>query len=302
MPKKPAVITIITLCFLFAPMAIIMQAAVFTNTPVIGPYNIFQKLAATDWMVIFIYSISAAAVYSVKKWGWYVYIICAAALVSYNTIVFILRPQYSVFIMILFNLALFSVAGIFFRRTVIAPYFNPVLRWWQQPSRFRINLSMQVGDGIGGKPSTCDIIDISASGAFAVSPEPLKQNVNYHLVIKCLRHTASLQGQVVRAASFHGRQGYGIRFLEHNVAVRKELETMFRDLKRAGLLSLERVSYKDPVLSRSPAPRYRPHIDTLIALPAGEYIANVVDISRGGCLLAAENGFCPPLDQTCMIT
>ena len=145
MPRKPFLIVVIAACFLISPIFIILQVSLYTLTPVIGYNNIFAKLSLHDGLILCLYPVCAAAVIFVKKWGWYVYVAAALCLVADNIVVFALRPRYHPLALIAYNLILVAAAGVFFRRAVIAPYFNPSLRWWEQPRRYVIRVFLEVG-------------------------------------------------------------------------------------------------------------------------------------------------------------
>ena len=143
-PRKPLIIILISLCFFISPVFILLQASILTLTPVIGPYNIFSKLSPHDVFILCLYPLCAAAVFSVRRWGWYVFLAASVYLVAANIITFALRPHYHVLSLIIYNLILTVAAGIFFRRDVIAPYFNPPLRWWEQPKRFGVDMFFEI--------------------------------------------------------------------------------------------------------------------------------------------------------------
>ncbi len=179
MRRKPIIIIIIALCFLISPFFIIMQVSILTNTPVIGPYNIAAKLAPHDWIILAVYIVCAVSVFSVRKWGWYAFILSSLYLIGSNLTVFFQRPRYGVAAMILYNLVLVITAGVFFRRAVIAPYFNPRIRWWEQAPRLRINICAEIGPAM----TPAEIFDVSASGAFIAGPENLVLGASYAVTL-----------------------------------------------------------------------------------------------------------------------
>jgi len=110
-----------------------------------GPSNTLDQFRdIEEWLVSgetgggLVYPLGALAVFSVKRWGWYLFLGCSAILIGYNLFVFILSPRYNILLLVLFNLALSVVAGVLFRKHVIAPYFNPRLRWWATEPRYKI--------------------------------------------------------------------------------------------------------------------------------------------------------------------
>jgi hypothetical protein len=291
MPRKPFLIVLMAGCFFVSPFFIILQASLFTLTPVIGPYNIFAKLSPHDLIVLILYPVCAAAIFLVRKWSWYVYILAAVCLAADNVVVFLLRPQYHVLALIFYNLVLAIAAGIFFRRAVIAPYFNPGLRWWEQPVRFGLGLYLTI-TGQDGRPVQANIVDISATGVFAVCLERLSEEAGFAVTLHALGHTIHTHVRVRRRVPHELTTGYGLQF-EHRDATQKiALETLLGDLRRAGLVNRERqrlVADKTPT-----APRFRLNAGARIETPLGALAVVVIDLSRTGCLLglppAAESG------------
>jgi hypothetical protein len=62
------------------------------------------------------------------------------------------------------------------QKHVMAPYFNPELRWWDRDDRLAVNLGVQ----IRLKYSTlqCSILDISAGGCFVETNEEVVPGVS----------------------------------------------------------------------------------------------------------------------------
>ena len=135
MPKRPLIITIFVVCYLLSPFAILIQASMISNIPLFGPFNIFNRLFFTDIIILFIYPICAFALYSVRKCGWYIFLGSSIALIAHNTIVYLLNPLYNLAILVTFNIALAVVAGIFFRKHIIAITFGaliPKMNLWKK--------------------------------------------------------------------------------------------------------------------------------------------------------------------------
>ena len=99
---------------------------------------------------------------------------------------YILNPRYNLFILILFNVILAIVAGIFFRKHIIAPYFNPRLRWWEAEPRYKIDIHAEIITGNAGL--TGEILDISQSGFFMSLAQDITIGKTYTFNLKCMKH------------------------------------------------------------------------------------------------------------------
>lgn len=282
MPQRPLAIVLIALCYIFSPLSIIVFSSVFTNTPVIGPYTIFSKFAFSDWLVLCMYVISAVSVFLVRAWGWYVFMLASASLVGYNVVVFFLRPQYSLLLPLIFNVTLVFVAGIFFRRAVIAPFFNPCIRWWEQATRYEIGIRamLEVDGGI----QTVPIVDISESGIFIMDTAALRMGAEYPITMVCMRHTVSVTARVMRQSERDGLSGYGLMFMRMSSGQRQGIRKMLHDLKKAETLNKERRHVKRGRQSPD-MPRYLLNTMVMRNDSSGKAPAVLLDLSRKGCLM-----------------
>jgi c-di-GMP-binding flagellar brake protein YcgR len=285
-PRKPLVIVLVAACFLLSPALIVLQASIFTLTPVIGPYNIFAKLSVHDLVILALYPVCAAAVFFVRRWGWYVYVSAVACLVADNVVVFLLRPQYHLIALVGYDLVLAVAAGIFFRRSVIAPYFNPGLRWWEQPARFGLGIYLSIA-GRDGRTIQADIVDISETGAFAVCLEGLPADAELAVELHALGHRILTRARVRRRVPHNGTIGYGLQFARPDRVQAIALRALLRDFRRAGLLKRARERPGMPVRT---APRFLVNAGAEIAAGDRTAPAVLLDLSRTGCLLGLPGG------------
>ena len=95
MPRRPLIITLITFCYFVSPIVILFHGAIINRVPLLGLNNIFARLYFADWIVLAAYPVCAIAIYSVKKWSWYLFLACSLYLILYNFIVYFLNPRYN---------------------------------------------------------------------------------------------------------------------------------------------------------------------------------------------------------------
>jgi hypothetical protein len=296
MPRRPIIITIITICYLLSPAAIIVQGSVMNRIPIFGPYSIFTRLFITDIIILFLYPLSAAALYSVKKWGWYLFLGCVLTLIGYNIFVYFHNPRYSLSVLIIFNVVLAVVAGIFFRKHVIAPYFNPRLRWWESKPRFKIDIHADIM--LDGRVLSGDILDLSDSGFFMTFDGPLSIGKVYSFNLKCLKRSVNVSGKVMRKSTENeGVRGFGIMFFRLAESGKRGITDIIKDLEKGGLRDFSRkptdASGKGTVAEPEPLPRERA---TRYLLTHEAYLSDgsetvmcrLIDLSAEGCLITAD--------------
>jgi hypothetical protein len=141
----------------------------------------------------------------------------------------------SLFGVIIFNLLLFAAAGFFFRKHIIAPYFNPRLRWWEQASRYDIELGVSLE--YGGTYEIGYLEDISIGGCFIRISESITVGTMYPLKLSLGNEmSTSVRGVVMRAvADDCSLPGYGVMFKNLTEVEKEGLENMLSGLRRLGL-------------------------------------------------------------------
>jgi hypothetical protein len=292
LPKKPFTIVLFSIIYFLSPAFILAQAAIMANLPLIGRISIVQRLAPLDWAVLALYLACAASIFSVKRWGWYAFMLASLALVADNAYVAFLRhDRYGVFLVLAYDLVLTLAAGFFFRRKVIAPYFNPRMRWWETQPRYQALSYLLLGSG--ESRFSANIVDISASGCFILSDRELRVGEVLPAEIHCFGEDIALDVHVVRAADYHGSRGYGLMFVKAGEISSRALAGLTRRLHKAGL-SHPRWEGSGGQKGGT-AVRYGTENEASIEVGGKAYWASLVDLSRKGCLLMANCD--PPLGE-----
>lgn len=296
MPRRPLIITLIVICYLLAPAAVIIQASIINRIPILGPHNIFTRLFFTDYIILSVYPIGAFALYSVKRWGWYLFLGCSLILIVYNIVAYLFNPRYNLFLLLLFNVLLALVAGIFFRKHIIAPYFNPRLRWWETEPRFKIEIKAEII--MNSTKLSGEILDISNSGCFIELDQYIKIGKIYNISIKCMHHFTEVKGKVMRKSSSKEEYtGYGLMYVNMTPVEKSSINTIIEDLEKAHLRNYARdiemalakgIETKPSSGLKKTAPRYRVN-HTVVLTKEGKTIqCPLVDISRNGCFITTR--------------
>ncbi len=295
MPRRPLIISIIVICYVLSPVSSILLGSIINRIPIFGAHNIFTRLPITDILILFVYPISAAAIYSIKKWGWYLFLACSLILISYNIFVYNLSPRYSFLILIVLNVILAIVAGIFFRKHIIAPYFNPRLRWWETEPRYKIEIHAEI---ISGKNAlTGEILDISNSGFFMSLDQDLTVGRIYNFNLKCLKCSVEVNGKVMRKASRKEElNGYGVMFVKLTDAEKMGINALIKDLEKGGARDFSRggegavpagSEAAELTHQRKTAARYKLLHEAILTGEKENIQCKIVNISKDGCFVTA---------------
>jgi hypothetical protein len=311
-PKRPLIITVISLCYLIAPAAIIIQGSFVSRIPLFGPHNIFTRLYYTDIIILCLYPVCSIGLYSVRKWGWWVFLGSSGALIVYNVVVYLISPMYNIVLLIMFNVGLAVVAGIFFRKHIIAPYFNPRLRWWESDPRYRLDIAAYIT--VGDKHIEGEVMDISESGCLIALDKTLVLGNIYTISMRCVGHRIDLKGKAMRRSSTgEGSSRYGMMFVKREKDQKRHLDALIRDLERGGIRDRLREEKTGLALSsekrtmtrfQKTAPRYTLHHFAAVKDGTNSAQCAISDLSKRGCFLRSDRrltiGGIYPLKITCM--
>jgi Tfp pilus assembly protein PilZ len=122
---------------------------------------------------------------------------------------------------------------------VRVPYFSPKIAWWESDPRYKISVPSQM---------TCsdhfyrgDIMDISASGCFIKTKDPLKVDQLIQIKFSLFDHKFECNGRVVwrTESGVTHPKGVGVRFVGLEKSVHIDLRNTVKKLR-----SLSR-KYKD---------------------------------------------------------
>lgn len=231
MKKRPWEIILISVIYILAPIGNILQAMFINHSS----FNeLIQHLKVIDWVILLSYPVIGILVFTVKKWGWYLFIAFSFILIILNVIGYIRNMNYSFVMLIIFNVLIIGITALFFSKHVMSPYFNPRVRWWEVPARFKLNLTATLHSDQTIIES--QILDISQSGCFVSTTTPLDIGANIWLEIKFSNKEVDCFGRVVRIASKkEDKNGYGIMFLSVGKDSRNLLNSLIKTMHKMGV-------------------------------------------------------------------
>lgn len=233
--KRPVSILIFSGIMIVTPVLTILINAYMNILPLWGPGNIFSRMTVTDIIILFVYPVAAVSIYTVKKAGWWIFIVSAAVIFIYNIIAYVSNPMVSLMGVLVFNLAIFFAAGFFFRKHIIAPYFNPRLRWWEQASRYDIDLGVTLEYSDSYELGYLE--DISLGGCFIRISEKVKIGHIYPLKVSLGNAMSiSIKGKIMRTVTDDcSLPGYGVMFSNLTQTEKSGLENMMKGLYKLGI-------------------------------------------------------------------
>lgn len=233
--KRPVSILVFSIIMLLTPFVTILVNAYMNILPLWGPGSIFSRMVLSDILILFVYPVSAVSIYLVSKAGWWTFIASAACIFAYNIAAYISNPMISIIGVLIFNLLLFVAAGFFFRKHTIAPYFNPRLRWWEQASRYDIDLgvSLEYSDSY----ELGYLEDISMGGCFIRISENITIGNTYPLKLSLGNEmSVSIRGRIMRTVSDDcSLPGYGVMFSNLSDTEKDGLSNMITGLYKLGI-------------------------------------------------------------------
>jgi hypothetical protein len=287
MVKRPFTIILISLIYLFSPVFVILQAAVVNRVPVVGYHSVFSLLLVSDIVVLCLYLVCAVSVFLVKKWGWYAFICSSVYLITYNFISLAINPHNSFLLMIGYDLILTMIAFVFFRKNLIAPFFNPKLRWWETEPRYMIGIFLEIK--IAGKIVRAEIADLSESGCFIIHTEGPEVGKSYNGVVSCMGVLVSVVAWVVRKSK-HGdaEHGYGIAFTAMDKMGKHGLDRIIAKLRMTKLIKSKRCPPESLEKCINAAPRYMVRTMLSIKNESGDIECALLNLSKNGCLIQSD--------------
>jgi hypothetical protein len=277
MPKKPLTIRLLFAVYLISPLVILLSNAWINMIPLTGPSGILLRLQPSDWAILFLYTVNAVAVFTVRRAGWWVFLCSSLILIAYNVWGYVKNPLQPFPTLLLYNALLFLGAALLFRREVIAPYFNPRIRWWEADPRYKMDFHALLHLV---PPVTAPVRDISAGGCFLSLSQDPPPGVDIPLDLKLPRMHLRLTARAVRKSAAP-LAGWGLRFTEIKDSERRGLRIL--------LDRLERLSggggYTE---EKRDKPRIRLSRWVCRQEDLDRYCARLIDISRTGCCIVHD--------------
>lgn len=228
---RPLEIYLVSGAYLLFPLFFLGTNAVLFGLTIQGPMSVFHFISPGSILLLILFPAMALVIYQVRMWSWWVTLLFWFGLL-FHTGVMIFENSFNQFSLIYLvrNTSILLATVLILRKNVRAPYFNPRLRWWDVPDRFRVTIDTEINYGLD-KTTTGEIGDISEKGCFLLSEDfrsfPLKVRVRFELN----KNHFDLECKIVRLDEKLG--GVGVWFLT-NFQESKTLKESIKWLRAAG--------------------------------------------------------------------
>lgn len=186
----------------------------------------------------------------VKKWGFFLCIVAASANWVFSWFIFRFEelgipiktaPELNPFQpSALINLVFFIPVLIILQKDIMAPFFNPRLKWWEQHKRVKASLTIEAR--IAGKSAEYQTFDLSTQGLFLATPDASTLSIG-DLFAGSIRLEGSgeklpISCRVVWISQGGGHYpaGIGCTFVDQKPSEAKILKKYIRDLIEEGQL------------------------------------------------------------------
>lgn len=238
MKQRPLFIRILAYLYFFSPLFILAEIMLLYD---IGFKRIFLLPYMFTWHTITIMLITPLvgyAIWSVKKWGYYVLIAHSVLLLVNNIFLYFQKltttPLWAI---VVFNLLILGVIIAFVRKEVYAPYFNPQIRWWEQARRYyyngmRVLVKRLYSDDILFEAKS---FDLSETGIFVATGKNVSagEKFSFEMVLK---NSSILyaDGEVMwvnRKKKGEIPAGFGCRFIKEDPLLRKRIRYHLKDIE-----------------------------------------------------------------------
>jgi len=234
MRKRPWEIPVLTVLYLLAPVmnlgyTCVVRGYALTDIPAMA-----LSLRPLEACVLLLYPLLAAAVWSVSKPGWWIFVAANAAILVHNVVLGLQVPGANPLVVVGAESVNVAVAALLFTKHARSPYFSPRARWWNQPVRYRLSEILEVPVTVrrGIFETRGQMLDVSENGCFVESEVVFDMDGTVELEFECWGLNFSAQGQVVRHTyEDGGKVGYGVLFDRPNRTQRQRLKALVRTLK-----------------------------------------------------------------------
>lgn len=179
------------------------------------------------------------------------------------------------------NLALFTVTLFFFRKHIIAPYFNPQLRWWEQDQRYEIDIYLK----FLGINRNVIISDLSESGCYIFVDFLIEKGSEHMVLIVCGTFHITLNARIMRIAKESDHYfGYGLMFQKIDAVEREGLKHLLKKLKSISYIEDENIDGHE----KRNVNRFIINNDLTVSTGNNSSPATLIDISTSGCSIGSS--------------
>jgi len=237
MRQRPWTLVILAALHFLAPIGNIIFNAVISNRNIMN-YFIFAmspEYLSNNWILLIAPVIAGYAIYTCKRWSFYVYLVAITALFLVSYLGYASKSEaIGLFPLILVYLVNIVVVSYFLIPAIRNIYFDRRMRWWEVQARYKCNFKCTWSSLDGSQKVQGLIGNISENGLFLKSDELPEDN---QCVIIDLPFNYGMDVQFSGAVILHDRVdavGFGIKF-NHSPETYNVVRKIVLDLEKKGM-------------------------------------------------------------------
>ncbi len=236
--RNPRLITLIAYLLWSFPVTYALLMGALYNLPGTRIVSMFFSFAHIAHAILAIFT--GFALYRMRPYAWHFYVFHSVLMLAEQ---FYVAYRYAENHVVEFPLTFASVCILFMlwivKFELRVPYFSPKIAWWESDPRYKISVpaEMTAADHF----YRGEIMDISASGCFIKTKDPLKVDQELHIKFSLFDQKFLCTGRVVwrTESGVTHPKGVGVKFSGVEKPMQGELRQTVKKLK-----SLSR-KYKD---------------------------------------------------------
>lgn len=228
--RNPRIINFLAYVLWSFPFTYILLMGTFYNLSPERMLLLFFSLYNLIHSIIAVWT--GMALYRMRPYSWHLYVFHSILMIAEQFYVG-LRYGESNFVAVPLTFTSVAILGALYvlKTELRVPYFSPKIAWWESDPRYKISVPAQM---------TCpdhsyrgDIMDISASGCFIKTKDPLKVDQAIQIKFSLFDHKFDCTGRVVwrTESGVTHPKGVGVRFVGLDKSIHNDLRDTVKKLK-----------------------------------------------------------------------
>lgn len=228
--RNPRFINFLAYLLWSFPVSYIMLLGTFYNLPLARMASILFSFYYIAHSVLAVFT--GFALYRMRPYAWHFYVFHSFAM-SVAQFVVAYRYGENHVVEIPLSLVNLGIIGLLLvlKKELRVPYFSPKIAWWESDPRYKISVPTQM---------TCsdhfykgDIMDISSSGCFIKTKDPLKVDQVIQIKFALFDHKFDVHGRVVwrTESGVTHPKGVGVKFTQLDKKMQGDLRETVKKLK-----------------------------------------------------------------------
>ncbi|MCO5142635.1 MAG: PilZ domain-containing protein [Oligoflexia bacterium] len=228
--RNPRSITFLAYVLWSFPLTYILLLGAFYNLPFTRIAGLFFSFAHIFHSIIAI--ATGFALYRMKPYAWHFFVFNAVLMFAEQFYVaYRYAENHVVEIPLVFMNLVILGSLLLVKLELRVPYFNPKIAWWEVDPRYKISVPVQMTSS--DHLYKGDVMDISASGCFIKTKDPLKVDQVIQVKFSLFDHKFDCRGRVVwrTDTGVTHPKGIGLKFIDLEKPTQQTLKDTVKKLK-----------------------------------------------------------------------